>query len=243
MECARLFVIGLAICGLCSSPLVASAKPTITAVELSTTSIQNGGSVTVTVTAISESPVNWINRSLDGPGGNIYGGGGGWPPWTQIGENAWHCTWDDTTSPWAPSGTYTYSGISCQNEAQLTLDIRPDISFNAANRQISSFSKSADGEVTIEFPTEDSPTFILQFSESLSPAAWTNIGSMVGIGDSMTICHKPEPESRKGFYRVIKEGSSEYQILEQLFAPGQSCRQFFPANYLRSFSSPLRLVS
>lgn len=209
MECARLLVSGLAICGLCSSPLVASTPPTITAVELSTTSIQNGGSVTVTVTATSESPVNWINRSLDGPNGSIFGGGGSWPPWTQIGENTWQCQWDDTISPWAPSGTYTYSGISCENEAQLTSDVWPDISFNAANRQISNFSKSADGEVTIEFPTEDSPTFILQFSESLSPANWTNVGSVVGIGDSMTIRHKPEPESRKGFYRVIKEGSSE----------------------------------
>jgi len=102
--------------------------PVIQSVTLSTYEVVDGGSVTVTVTANSNAPVNWINRSLYGPGGNFYGGGSG-VQFVEVSPNVWQYSWTDNFSPWVTSGTYTYSGISVQNEGQLSSDVWPDVNF------------------------------------------------------------------------------------------------------------------
>ena len=52
--------------------------PTIESVALSTDQLNDGGSVQVTVTALSNAPVDWIERSLFAPDNkNLYGGGHG----------------------------------------------------------------------------------------------------------------------------------------------------------------------
>jgi len=104
-------------------------KPIIQAVTVSPTEIVNGGEVTLTVIAKSNAPVNWLSRSLDGPNGNIYGGGSG-VTFTNVGDDLWKYKRTHTISEWDPSGTYTYSRISVKNEGQLTSDEWGPISFN-----------------------------------------------------------------------------------------------------------------
>ena len=107
-------------------------KPIIQSVTVSPTEIVNGGKVTLTVIAKSNAPVNWLSRSLDGPNGNIYGGGSG-VTFTNIGDDLWKYERPHTISEWDPSGTYTYSRISVENEGQLTSDEWGPVSFNVTN--------------------------------------------------------------------------------------------------------------
>ena len=105
-------------------------KPIIQSVTVSPTEIVNSGEVTLTVIAKSNAPVNWLSSRLDGPKGNIYGGGSG-VTFTDIGDDLWkHEHWPYTVSEWDPKGTYTYSRISVENEGQLTSDEWGPISFN-----------------------------------------------------------------------------------------------------------------
>jgi hypothetical protein len=108
-------------------------KPIIQSVTLSSTEIVNGGEVTLTVIAKSNAPVNFLSYRLDGPNGGIHGGGGS-AAFTNIGDDLWkHEHWPYTVSEWAPSGTYTYSHISVENEGQLTSDEWGPVSFNVTN--------------------------------------------------------------------------------------------------------------
>ena len=178
-----------------------ATNPVLQSVTLSTAHIQNGGSVTVTVTAVSAAPVDWINRSLDGPNGNIYGGGGSWPPWSEIGSNTWQCQWTDDISSWAPSGEYVYSGISCESEAQLESDTWANLTFQADNRRISGALAAANSNVTVYFPTESGKGFILQSISDLSSTNWQNVGTVQGTGQETSITHSVSGSAE--FYRVI----------------------------------------
>jgi hypothetical protein len=182
---------------------VAAADDTLVlqSVTLSTNHIFDGGSVTVTATAVSAAPVDWINRSLDGPNGNIYGGGGTWPPWSQINSNTWQCQWVEEISPWAPSGEYVYSGISCKNEAQLESDTWSNMTFHAQNRLIQGMSAIGSSSVSVFFPTESGKTFTLQRVLDPSSTNWQDVGTAVGSGQSTSITHSASGNG--GFYRVI----------------------------------------
>ena len=103
--------------------------PIIQSVTVSPTEIVNGGEVTLTVIAKSNAPVNILCYHLDGPNGGILGGGSG-VTFTNIGDDLWKHEWPYTISEWDPSGTYTWSHISVENEGQLTSDEWGPISFN-----------------------------------------------------------------------------------------------------------------
>ena len=107
-------------------------KPIIQSVTVSPTEIVNGGEVTLTIIAKSNAPVNWLNSRLDGPNGNIYGGGSG-VRFINLNDDLWKYERTYTISEWAPSGTYTYSRISVRNEGRLTSDEWEDISFTVTN--------------------------------------------------------------------------------------------------------------
>ena len=114
--------------------IIGAYKPIIQSVNLSTYEIINGGGITVTVIAQSNAPIKFVSKILDGPNGCIYGGGSG-VTFTNIGDDLWKYEWTDTFSMWAPSGTYTYSGISVENEGQLESDEWEPIDFNVSNTQ------------------------------------------------------------------------------------------------------------
>ena len=107
-------------------------KPIIQSVTVSPTEIVNGGEVTLTVIAKSNAPVNILCYRLDGPNGGILGGGSG-VTFTNIGDDLWKHEWPYTISEWDPSGTYTWSHISVENEGQLTSDEWGPVSFNVTN--------------------------------------------------------------------------------------------------------------
>jgi hypothetical protein len=180
---------------------IQATSPVLQSVTLSTAHIQNGGSVTVTVTAVSSAPVDLINRSLDGPNGNIYDGGGTWPPWSQINSNTWQCQWTDDISSWAPSGEYVYSGISCESEAQLESATWSNLIFRADGRRISAMFAPANSNVTIRFPTESGRAFVLQSIKDLSSTNWQNVETVQGTGQETSITHSVSGTAE--FYRVI----------------------------------------
>jgi len=91
--------------------------PVITSAELNKYEFYGGGIVTLKVVATSRSPVNWLSSRLDGPKGNIFGGGCG-VHFTEISSNNWSYQSSYTISPYAPSGNYVWSGIQVENENQ-----------------------------------------------------------------------------------------------------------------------------
>ena len=110
-------------------------KPIIQSVTVSPTEINNGGVVTFTVTAKSNAPVNWLNSRLEGPNGNIYGGGSG-VRFINLGDDLWKYERTYTISEWDPIGTYTYSHVSVRNEGRLTSDEWPPIRFNVTRTPV-----------------------------------------------------------------------------------------------------------
>ena len=65
--------------------------------------------------------MNWLNISLEGPSGNLSGGGSG-ANFTEISTNLWQLTRDYNISQYAPSGRYYYSNLSVKNAGELTSD-------------------------------------------------------------------------------------------------------------------------
>ncbi len=109
-----------------------AAAPTVDSFTITPTTINNGGTVTYTVKAISDSPVSFVSTDLNGPNGNIFGGGSG-VTFTSLGNNEWEYTGQYVVSPYAPSGTYTFSNISVANDEQLISSIFPSQSFTVNN--------------------------------------------------------------------------------------------------------------
>jgi len=180
---------------------VTLTAPIIKSVTLDKSHLNNGGAINVTVTAESSSPVVWLNRTFDGPAGNIYGGGGSWPNWTQVGANQWQCQWTENVSAWSPSGLYIFSNLSCKNEAQLTSEKWSNVSFSADNRKIHSLNVTTSGENSVTFPTEIGKQFTLQYSTDLTN--WHNVQTISGDGDLVTITHSIA--SPRIFYRVQRD--------------------------------------
>jgi len=96
-------------------------KPVITEVAVAPTTLANGGTFTFTITASSDAPVNWVNRSFHGPSGTISGGGSG-VRFTEVSSGVWKYSRTYAVSEWEPSGRYFFKGISVHNEAKLTSD-------------------------------------------------------------------------------------------------------------------------
>jgi hypothetical protein len=120
-------------------------KPIIQSITVSPTEIVNGGVVTFTVTAKSNAPVNILCYRLDGPNGGILGGGSG-VTFTNIGDDLWEYERTYTISEWDPSGTYTWSHISVENEGQLTSDEWPhSISFNVTRTPVTPTPPEEEG--------------------------------------------------------------------------------------------------
>ena len=119
-------------------------KPIIQSVTVSPIEIINGGEVTLTVIAKSNATVDWFNYRLDGPNGNIFGGGSG-VRFINLGDDLWKYERTYTISEWAPSGTYTYSRISVRNEGRLTSDEWPPISFNVTRTPVTPTPPEEEG--------------------------------------------------------------------------------------------------
>ena len=100
--------------------------PVLDSVELSSETVPEGTMLTVTVRALSNSPVNWINRNFDGPHGNIYGGSHGTSYFVEVSPGLWEYSWTDTVSKYAPSGTYYYTDISVKNAGMMASVSWPD---------------------------------------------------------------------------------------------------------------------
>ena len=111
---------------LCNKTIVSadniSNKPEIISVTTSTNVTSHGTDIHNIIRAKSNSPVNWINKSLMQPDGTyVYGGGHG-TTFSEISPGIWEYQWTDAISKYAPSGTYTYKNISVENEGMLQSD-------------------------------------------------------------------------------------------------------------------------
>jgi hypothetical protein len=95
------------------------AQPVIISASATPSALFDGGTITLTVVASSASPVNFLSGSFSGPGGNIWGGGSG-ARFVETSPGTWTHSRTDTISPFAPSGTYSYTGLTVENQAQLT---------------------------------------------------------------------------------------------------------------------------
>ena len=100
-------------------------KPMIIAANMTDQQTTEGTLLTLTITATSNSPVNWLNNKFYGPNGNIYGGGSG-VSFTEASPGVWQYVRTDTVSKYAPIGKYYYSNISVENEGQMESDIWPN---------------------------------------------------------------------------------------------------------------------
>jgi len=115
-----------------TTPIVAT-KPIIQNATLTTE--KNGQDTILILTLIVESnaPVNWLNDTLNGPHGNIYGGGveifpnqiGNNPSSIEVSTNIWQIVRRYSISRYAPSGDYSYSNVSVKNAGMLESKIWP----------------------------------------------------------------------------------------------------------------------
>jgi len=126
--------------------------PEIVDILLSTSGTQSGTGATTTLVLLvsSPSPPNWLNRSFNGPLGNLHGGGSGQSfnncsPYLNDGSHIcfghsqehWFTEFGDTLSQWSPNGAYYYSNISVKNEADKTsTDFGGVLSFNVTNNLV-----------------------------------------------------------------------------------------------------------
>jgi len=116
------------------SPESVAYSPIIEEVLLDRTTIKGGGQIQVTLRAKSNAPIRWLDRGLEGPRGNVYGGGSR-TRFEQLANEIWETTWVEKISRWAPSGVYTYTRISVRNEAELSSTPWPSIQFMVENSE------------------------------------------------------------------------------------------------------------
>ena len=134
--------------------------------------INDGGEITLTVLADSNVPVNWFNGSFDGPNGNIWGGGGG-AFFTQDANGFWTYSRVETISPWAPSGTYTFSNLSVQNEGMLTSDPWPvPVEVQVNNTQVAQIPVITDLYTDVSTVTGSGTINLTVVVESNAPVNW-----------------------------------------------------------------------
>ena len=105
---------------------ITATQPVIQNVVLSTEKDGEDTILVLTFTVESNVPVDWLNISLDGPNGNIFGGGGT-TEFTEISPGIWQHIRRDRISQYAPSGDYYYSNISVHNAGMLQSDVWPGV--------------------------------------------------------------------------------------------------------------------
>ncbi len=107
-----------------------STKPKITTATLSYSGLTSGdgSSVTLNITVESDSLVNWLSLSLEGPSKNIFGGGSG-VTFTSLGNNLYSYQNTYNFTQWVENGVYTFTGLSVDNEADLSSEVYTDLSF------------------------------------------------------------------------------------------------------------------
>lgn len=93
-------------------------SPVISNASLDTTTITDGGTVTLMLEVSSPAPVDWLNYSFSGPNGNIVGGGRG-VNFTEIAPEVWQYSVTETISEYAPSGAYYFHDVSVENASEL----------------------------------------------------------------------------------------------------------------------------
>ncbi|SIS16257.1 hypothetical protein [Natronorubrum thiooxidans] len=100
-------------------------KPVLRDISLETIDMNNGTELQLTVLAESDITVNWLHISLEGPNGNIRGGGQGWE-FREVKDGVWETEWTYIVSDEAASGEYYFSRIRVENEADLVSELWPD---------------------------------------------------------------------------------------------------------------------
>ena|GEM_PF-2417361 len=113
-----------------STTRIVATKPVIQDVTLTTEKDGQDTILVLTLTVESNVPVDWLNDTLDGPNGNIHGGGvgifpgqDGNPSSTEVLPNVWQVVRRDRISQYAPSGEYSYSNVSVKNAGMLESDV------------------------------------------------------------------------------------------------------------------------
>ena len=109
--------------------------PVIRTVTASPAYLKSGGKITLEILAESNAPISWISRSFDSPNGNILGGGSS-VKFRDLGNHLWHYSVTHRLSPWAPSGTYSFSSIFVGNEGQLNSEIYPPVRVYLKNSNV-----------------------------------------------------------------------------------------------------------
>ncbi|WP_254525492.1 hypothetical protein [Natrinema caseinilyticum] len=100
-------------------------EPVLRDISLKTADVSEGTELRLTVRAESNVTVSWLHISLEGPNGNIRGGGQSWE-FTEAERDIWETEWTYTVSDEAASGEYYFSRIHVENEANLESDPWPD---------------------------------------------------------------------------------------------------------------------
>ncbi len=155
----------------------------------------DGGTVILNLTAYSTSPVNRLSSRLDGPKGNIFGGGSG-ARFTEISPHNWSYQESYTISPYAPSGNYTWSGIQVENENHEASDYWSALTFAvvaATDQLLSNFTANITAGIT---------PLTVQFTDTSigDPIAWSwNFGD----GVTSTEQHPTHAYTIPGNYTVI----------------------------------------
>jgi hypothetical protein len=132
-------------------------QPVITSVTLSRARIAEGTRLTLTVRAMSNSPVEWFSGSFYGPNGNIWGGGyGGLGLFTEISPGLWEYARHDIVSLYAPSGEYYYENITVENAGMLESEVWPGdliayINHDPEEKEVA----PENGEATVDFRNSD----------------------------------------------------------------------------------------
>ena len=100
-------------------------QPTLSEVTLDTDTVSDGTELQLTVIAESNVTVNWLSLSLEGPNGNIRGGGQGWE-FDEVEGDVWRTEYTYTVSDEAASGEYYFDRVSVENTANLKSDDWPN---------------------------------------------------------------------------------------------------------------------
>jgi len=148
--------------------------PVVTGVSTDVSELENGGTITVTVTSTSQEPVTWLNRRFNGPNGNIHGGGST-TNFTEIAADTWEFSWTETISEFAPSGDYVFSGISVQTDSQLrSADWPHDLVVTVMNSYVGSEPTVTDVSVSASQINQGDSFTVTVTASSSSPVDWLN---------------------------------------------------------------------
>ena len=134
--------------------------------------VQGEGSYTVSVTADSASPVNWLGLTLRGPTGVLYGGGQG-SSFEKVGPCRYQGEFSSPLRKWMPAGAYSVEGLVVANEAlRPSKEYEGELSFKFENEHVAQkpvlenafIQKEKDGDYTL-----------VVTAKSLAPVHWLDL--------------------------------------------------------------------